>query len=237
MWSFMEALIWWENLTRKCVSSGCIMCCTSVCERSVVNAPPFLDCERKTSQFERSRCICKWMKKWGEKQTTGWTQHPIPTKHLSGLSVARQQLPLPLYSTSLYSDSFFSSSFFLHTPWKSNPVFCLAKRFYYLRDRDRFTMPRQEAVWAALVWTGLAPGLTRFGTVWVFAFFLPPLLSLRFHRDEQQGANSHEKSGMELFREQFSPNSGEDMEQVFHWRRHLAEKTHNLFPLLHPNSH
>lgn len=64
--------------------------------------------------------------------TTGGAPHPIPAKHLSGRPVARQQLPSLLSSPSLHSDG-------PPPPQHANLVFCLAERFYDLRDGDRFT--------------------------------------------------------------------------------------------------
>lgn len=159
-------------------------------------------------------------------EITGWTQHPIPTKHLSGLLVARQQLP-SLSSSSLFwvCFVFFPPSCCTH-PEKAG---VLLSREVFITSGMGITLPQRdgELLFAAVVWTGLALRLTRFGTRAFLSLSLRLALpSASFHRDEQQGANSHRKSGMELFKKQFSPNSGEDGEQAFHWSRHLLENTH-----------
>lgn len=144
--------------------------------------------------------------------TTGSsTQHPIPKNHPSAMLVARQQCLSSLFPYSPYSHILFF--FFLLLPVKL--AWCSAQQssFYYLGEGYHLTTETESCV--------SCQGVDKFSTganwVWDQRVFLYTLsLSYSFHRDEQHGSNSHKKSGMELFKKQFSLNSREDMERAFH---------------------
>lgn len=92
-----------------------------------------------------------------EHRTTRWTQHPIPTKHLSGLWVARQLLPF----ASLLHFTLFSSPASVLSLWLWTEglelVFCWARGFFIPGGWASLS-PRSKSCFCC------CSGVDRFGT-------------------------------------------------------------------------